>query len=209
MHLLIPYVHLPHHHDPLLEEFTYGNSQNAARKLKRDLEEGDYIFFHTTIGGKKCITAYYVVDRVWDTGRAAESRNIVARYKNPHIQEFLSGIRTAKDEDVVVLGDPIMSRVLSRPLSFDRVLAKKLSLNIKFPDGKTEAQVIGSAARAWRRRDRSEFGKTPNRGASHGETNLEQLPYGATMSVDRLNHSPVGKPEKRYQRSNGHEKTDG
>jgi hypothetical protein len=148
MPLLIPYVHLPHHNDPILEEFTYGDHGARGKKL-RDLEKGDYVFFHTTIGGKKCITAYYVVDRYWDTAEAAKNPSVIAKYKNPHVLRFLAGERY--EDDVMIFGDPILSRVLSRPLLFDSSLAKKLSLNIKFPDGKTEAQVIGSAARAWRR----------------------------------------------------------
>jgi len=34
MHLLIPYVHLPYHNDPLLDEFTYGDVRARAQKLK-------------------------------------------------------------------------------------------------------------------------------------------------------------------------------
>lgn len=67
MNLLIPYVHLYNHPDPLFDEFTYGDSGARARKLKNDLNKGDYVFFHTSTGGKKYITGYYVVERVIDT----------------------------------------------------------------------------------------------------------------------------------------------
>ncbi len=90
---------------------------------------------------KKYITAYYVVDK---------NINIISKYKNPHIYEFLSGERNAKDDDVILFGDPITSRILDKPLLFNRDLAEKLSLNIKFPNGKTETQAIGSATRSWR-----------------------------------------------------------
>jgi hypothetical protein len=151
MNLLIPYVHLYNHPDPLFEEFTYGDSGARARKLKNNLEKRImFFFFHTSIGGKKYITAYYVVDRVLDTAEAIKGRNIVANYKNPHISEFLSGERTDKDDDVVLFGDPITSRIIEKALIFDKTLAEKLSLNIKFPKGKTETQAIGSATRAWR-----------------------------------------------------------
>jgi len=149
MNLLVPYVHLFDHPDPLFEEFTYGDSGARAKKLKNDLEREDYVFFHTSIGGKKYITAYYVVDRILDTGETIKDRNIVAKYKNPHISEFLSGKRTDED-DVVLFGDPITSRILKKTLLFDKILVEKLSLNIKFPKGKTETQTIGSATRAWR-----------------------------------------------------------
>lgn len=150
MNLLIPYVHLYYHHDPLFKEFTYGDNGPRAKKLKKDLKKGDYIFFHTSINGKKYITAYYVVERVLDTLEAIKDKNIVLKYKNPHILEFLSHKRTGEVDDALVFGDPITSNVLARPLLFNRSLAQKLSLNIKFSEEKTETQVIGSATRAWR-----------------------------------------------------------
>ena len=150
MNLLIPYVPLINHADPVLEEFTYGDSDSRARKLKRSLEKGDYIFFHTTINSKKCITAHYVVDRVLDTLEAAKDKDIFLKYKNPHIIEYREGKRR-DHADVVVFGDPILSRKLERPLLFDRPLAEKLSLSIKFKKGFTETQCIGSATRQWRK----------------------------------------------------------
>jgi hypothetical protein len=152
MNLLIPYVYLYNHPDPLFKEFTYGEGGTRSRKLKKDLKNGDYVFFHTSIGGKKYITAYYVVDRVLDTAEVVKNKNIVAKYRNPHILEFLSRERTDEDGNVVLFGDPITSRIFDRPLLFNKNLAEKLSLNIKFPqaDGRTETQVIGSATRAFR-----------------------------------------------------------
>jgi hypothetical protein len=85
-----------------------------------------------------------------DTAEAIKDRNILAKYKSPHISEFLSGERTDEYDDVILFGDPITSRILGKPLLFDRALAEKLSLTIKFPKGKTETQAIGSATRSWR-----------------------------------------------------------
>lgn len=149
MNLLIPYIPLINHVDPVLEEFTYGDSGSRARKLKRSFKKGDYVFFHTTINSKKYITAYYVVDRVLDTSEAAKDKNIFLKYKNPHIIEYREGKRRDHD-DIVVFGDPIVSRKLERPLLFDRSLAEKLSLSIKFKKSFTETQCIGSATRQWR-----------------------------------------------------------
>ena len=150
MNLLIPYVHLYDHPDPLFTEFTYGDASRRAKILKNKLNKGDYVFFHTTIRNKKYITTYYVVDRVLDTSEAVKDRNIVAKYKNPHIVDFLDPEKEKYKEDVVLFGDPITSRVLDKPLLFDRSLAEKLSLDIKFPEGRTEEQSISSATRAWR-----------------------------------------------------------
>lgn len=151
MHLLIPYVQLPHK-DPDFEEFTYGDNGQRARKLKADLAKGDYVFFHTSHGGKKYITAYYVVDCVLDTLQACKLKAIRNKYKNPHIMECLEGKRPLpNDDDAVVFGDPITSHAFDKPLLFDRKLAEKLSLRIAFPTNRSESQVIGSATRAWRR----------------------------------------------------------
>lgn len=148
MNLLIPYVNIIDHQDPLLKEFTYGNIGQGGSKLKNALSSGDYIFFHTTLNNKKYITAYYVVDRVLKTEEAVKDKRMLAKFKNPHIPEFLNG--NIYKDDYIVFGDPILSKVFDRPLPFNKELADKLSLNIKFTYGKTDTQIIGSATRSWR-----------------------------------------------------------
>jgi hypothetical protein len=49
-----------------------------------------------------------------------------------------------------VFGDPVTSRVLETPLPFNRRLASRLSLRIRFSKGRLESQSIGEACRAWR-----------------------------------------------------------
>lgn len=149
MNLLIPYVKLPNHNDPLFQEFTYGNSEREGRKL-RTLQRGDHIFFHTTIQGNKCITAYYTVDRVMDTKDVVNDPDLVNKFRNPHIARFQEYKRLPWHDDVMVFGDPITSRVLAKPLLFDRRLAAQLSLDIPFPKGGLESRAIGSATRSWR-----------------------------------------------------------
>jgi hypothetical protein len=93
----------------------------------------------------------YVVDRVLDKVDACRDRAIRAKYRNPHIVECLLQKRPIDaGDDAIAFGDPITSQVLGKPLLFDRKLADKLSLNIKFPANKSETQVVGSATRAWR-----------------------------------------------------------
>lgn len=133
MNLLIPYIYIPGHEDPLFEEFTYADFDARARKLKEDVAEGDYLFFHATTRGKKCITAYYVVDRILDAVTARKNKNIMAKYKNDH----LSFPDDYERDEAILFGDPIESKILKRPLPFDRTLAEKLSFsgtakNIKF-----------------------------------------------------------------------------
>ncbi|MHB1377128.1 MAG: hypothetical protein ACYCXB_06865, partial [Candidatus Humimicrobiaceae bacterium] len=130
MNLLIPYVNIIDHQDPLLKEFTYGNIGQGGAKLNNTLSNGDYIFFHTSLNNKKYITAYYVVDRVLKTEEAVKDKRILAKFKNPHIPEFLNG--NIHKDDYIVFGDNIFSKVFDRPLPFNKELASKLSLNIKF-----------------------------------------------------------------------------
>jgi hypothetical protein len=152
MNLLIPYKYLVGHDDPCFKEYTYGDVRSRARKLKK-LKKGDYLFFHTGSDGKKYITAYYVVNRVLNVLEVIKDKNISAKYKNPHINEYKSNTSKGLIDNVMVFGDPIESKVfLERPLLFDKKLAKKLSLRIPFPrrSRRTEAQAISSATRNWR-----------------------------------------------------------
>jgi Endonuclease NucS C-terminal domain len=144
--LLIPYVRLSDHPDPVLEEFTYGDIETRGKSLRTKLSKGDFIFFHTKIGRVKYITAYYVVDRVLATPLAVKDKLILAKYKNPHLERNPKRYRN----DTLVFGDPIHSRKLFRPLLFDKRLASKLSLGIKFPKGQSETASIGFSTRSWR-----------------------------------------------------------
>lgn len=150
MNLLIPYVYLYNHPDPLFDEFTYGESTPSRVVKLKETKKGDYVFFHTSIRGQKYVTAYYVVDRVKDTVVAIKNQNIRSKYNNPHMSEMMGGKRPKESDDVILFGDPILSRKLKVPLLFNKELAKKLSLNIQFPIKRTETQAIGSATRAWR-----------------------------------------------------------
>jgi hypothetical protein len=145
VNLLIPYVASLDHPDPLLDEFTYGDVDRRALKLKNDLQKGDFVFFHTTLR-EHVITAYYVVDRVLDTRKVFNDRLLIAKYRNPHIDRH----RAPRREDAILFGDPISSKKLTIPLPFGRRLAEKLSLRINFASGRTELSSIASATRAWR-----------------------------------------------------------
>jgi hypothetical protein len=149
MNLLIPYVDM-NHPDPLFSEYTYGDRDARGKRLLT-LKPGDHIFFHTTLRGVKAITAYYIVDRVLPTRVACADPRILLKFLNPHIEYFKAhGGPMHGANDVIVFGDPILSAVLRRPLPFDRGLANRLSLGIRFPPGKSEAQAIGQATRSWR-----------------------------------------------------------
>jgi hypothetical protein len=52
MNLLIPYVYLYDHPDPLFEEFTYGDIRARARKLKKFLKRGTMSFSIQVLEGE-------------------------------------------------------------------------------------------------------------------------------------------------------------
>jgi len=119
--------------------------------MKRDLHKGDYVFFHASLRGAKHVTAYYIVDRVLDVATAARNSTIRAKYKNPHLVSYIKKYEDGtRGDDAILFGDPILSRILPRPLPFTRALTEKLALDIPFRPNRTETQNIGSATRAWR-----------------------------------------------------------
>ncbi len=142
--MLIQYVPLADHHDPYLDEFTYGEVKTRARRIKETMQKGNYVFFHTSIKGQRYITAYYVVDRILDTEDAIEIDAIMLKYRNPHLHQSPS------DNDIVVFGDTVLSKKLERPLPFTRKIAERLSIGIPFRDDKTDNQNISSATREHR-----------------------------------------------------------
>jgi len=150
MHWLIPYVQLQQP-DPALYEFTYGDSGARARQLKSSCKKGDYVFFHIGRHQKRYVTAYYVVDRVLDTTAAGSDPAIRTKYRNPHLLEFAAGHnRSESEQDAILFGDPITSRILYPPLSLERELIDRLSLGVKYPANRTEMQALSSATRQWR-----------------------------------------------------------
>ena len=149
VHLLIPYVPLADHPDPLLDEFTYGDINQRGKKLLNDVEKGDYIFLHTSQRGKRIITAYYVVAEIHEVSEAYNDRDIRNKYRNPHLTRYKE-YGNQYEYDVIVFGDPIRSKKLEPPLPLNRQLTEKLSLDILFHEDRTELQNISSATRAWR-----------------------------------------------------------
>jgi len=149
VHLLIPYVPLADHPDPLLDEFTYGDINQRGKKLLNDVEKGDYIFLHTSQRGKRIITAYYVVAEIHEVSEAYNDRDIRNKYRNPHLTRYKE-YGNQYEYDVIVFGDPVRSKKLEPPLPLNRPLTEKLSLDILFHKDRTELQNISSATRAWR-----------------------------------------------------------
>ncbi len=121
---LIPYVDprkIEGHIDPVLEEFTYGDGKTRGEILRKKVNKGDFLFFHTNRKGNHVITAYYFVERAVPTEDAKKDKLILLKYKNPHLfHEVLAN-------DTIVFGNPIYSKILRHPLIVNEAIQKKLS----------------------------------------------------------------------------------
>jgi len=136
---LIPYIPLKGHKDPDFRELSYGDSASRGETLRRNLEEGSYLFFHTRIGDSKYITAYIVIDKII-SGEVAQN--------DPSIK------CDGQYDDWLFVGNSKKSKRLRKPLPLNKSIASKLSLQVNFSPydngEKTELQVIGSATRSHR-----------------------------------------------------------
>lgn len=146
---LLPYVDprkIGGHEDPMLEEFTYGDAGRRGKKLREKVKKGDFLFFHTSRRGKRVITAYYVVERVMPTEMAKADELITSKYRNPHLHR-----KEPYDEnDTIVFGDPIRSRVLKRPFVLTPEALSKLSKPPKLNQSLGELAAIAIALKQWK-----------------------------------------------------------
>ena len=138
-HYLISIVPLKGHKDPDFRVPVYGDSGKRGERLRRNLSEGSYLFFHTSLGGEKYIVGYLCVSKAFSQ---SEAQNAIPQNCD------------AKTDDWCFVGDSRNSKRLKKLLRFDRRLADRLSLGIDFSDlesGKrSELQVIASATREHR-----------------------------------------------------------
>ena len=122
---LIPYVDprkIGGHEDPVLEEFTYGDTKDRGRWLREKVGRGDFLFFHTNRKSAQILTAYYFVEKVMPTEDAKKDKFIISKYKNPHLHK-----ENLESNDTVVFGNPIYSKILRHPLTIDKPILNKLS----------------------------------------------------------------------------------
>jgi len=144
---LIPYLDSKKNdgeEDPLFSEYTYGDKGNRGETLKNKVLKGDYLFFHTSIRNKRCITAFYEVEEVMDIQKARADKIIMMKYRNPH----LISTKT-QDYEVIVFGNPIKSVVLHTPLEINRALLKELSIPFTPSPKQTELAALSSKFRNW------------------------------------------------------------
>lgn len=108
--------------DPMLSEYTYGDSGDRGRWLKDFVEKGDYLFFHTNLLGRNCLTGYYYVEKVCSVKEAIADEKIMSKYKNPHLLS-----KVIKENETIIFGHPIYSKELSFPMPISKAMLASLS----------------------------------------------------------------------------------
>lgn len=142
-----------YHPDPLIDEFTYGEGGGFSTFLWNNINVNSRIFFHTSIGGTRYLTAMYYVMDFAPAGVWRLDDKIKSKYENTHLhpdiyKQWWGGeydpandkeIKNAYDsdtiytnEDVVLIGDPEKSiDIRKAPLILDKFILSRLDLNGK------------------------------------------------------------------------------
>lgn len=147
-HLLITYVDpgvIGNHVDPDFKNLIYGDSGDRGYILLNNLEKGSYVFFNTTISDKRYIMGYFCVDRIL--------------MKNRDDSEILKLESDAKSDEIIIIGSKDKSKVLTRPVLFDKNVAMSLpalKADKNYFDGKlknniSELSAINSKTRTHRK----------------------------------------------------------
>ena len=127
--ILITYVQLEEHVDPNYNVLVYGETGMREKVIKNILDENEgkdkYLFFNTTIGGKRYITGYFHINEVLEKGIHD------AKIKS------LPDCAAKFDDRLIITGNRKSSKILTFPLLLD----KKLALSL-FSLGFTEEQFI-------------------------------------------------------------------
>lgn len=188
---LIPYVDprkIEGHEDPMFEEFTYGDSGRRGKILEEKVKVGDYLFFHTSRRGKRVITAYYVVEKVMPTNKAKEDPLIISKYKNPHLH-----YEGTYNNDTIVFGNPIYSRVLKRPLILNREILSKLKKPLRLNPKQTELAAISSALRNWKKLDDEDVKFLLKCIEENDKQNILKDRFLATYEIEQLDEEDIEK----------------
>ncbi|MFK4426596.1 endonuclease NucS domain-containing protein [Bacillus mycoides] len=134
------------HEDPMLTEYTYGESGANTEKLLK-VQKGDFLFFHKTIHNKRCITAYYLVEEVVLVKDIKQNLLIMNKYDNPHLKKEIQQLTPS---ECIAFGNPIQSKVLQVPLEITPELLSKLSRSANLNPNQTLLSAISSALRTWK-----------------------------------------------------------
>ena len=141
------------HEDPMLREYTYGESGSNTEKLLK-VQKRDFLFFHKTIHNKRYITAYYMVEEVALIKDIKQTRLIMNKYDNPHLKKE---IKQLTPSECIAFGNPIQSKVLQVPLEITPELLSKLSRPANLNPSQTFLSAISSALRTWKELNQSDI----------------------------------------------------
>ncbi|HDR6269801.1 TPA: hypothetical protein QCU37_005976 [Bacillus cereus] len=100
------------HVDPNFTQLVYGDSGRKGNIIKKHLRVGSYLFFNARIEKKRYITAYFYVEKML--------------FKGEHDKEIQSLNCSAKEDEVIIIGSRVFSKVLTIPLDFDRDLIGRI-----------------------------------------------------------------------------------
>lgn len=143
-----------YHPDPLIEEFTYGEGGGFSAFVWNNVSIGSRIFFHTTIGGTRYLTAMYVVTDFAPAAVWRANDRMKNRYRNPHLHPeehpdwWGEDIETEKSEkyireaylrgeiytgvDMVLIGDSKKSvDIRKTPIVLDKPVLSRLRMRGK------------------------------------------------------------------------------
>ncbi|MES1043545.1 DUF91 domain-containing protein [Heyndrickxia oleronia] len=111
---LIPY-NQKGEEDPVFSEYTYGHQDFELKNIQK----GEYIFFHTKILDERYITAYYQVFDKKNVKEINEDKNIASKYQNHHI-------KNGNESDIIIFGHPVYSHILQKPVRLTKELKEKI-----------------------------------------------------------------------------------
>lgn len=134
------------HEDPMLNEFTYGESSNNTTKLL-NVSKGDYLFFHKTIHERRYITAYYYVEQVMLVHAAQRIPLIINKFNNPHLKKATNLLT---NNECIAFGNPVFSKKLDVPLEITPELLSKLSKPANLNSNQLPLAAMTSALRSWK-----------------------------------------------------------
>jgi hypothetical protein len=142
-----------YHSDPLIDEFSYGEGGGFSAFVWNHVNVGSRIFFHTTIGGTRYLTAMYVVSDFAPAAVWRADDRMRKKYRNPHLhpeenpdwwgdhhsEGLERKVRAAykkreiyTDVDIVILGDSKKSvDIRKAPIVLDKQVLSRLRMKGK------------------------------------------------------------------------------
>lgn len=179
------------HHDPEFDTFTYGDHPQTSRKaaLLKKVMAGDHMLFLARLvrwhgddlGWGEAgfyIIGYLVLEEVvWDVRTGTPKDEVQTMRRNAHVRRLDTPLG---EPGTAVFRGSSESRLLTKPLRFDRELADRVMRAAsgrpwEWRPGRSELQTIGSYTRSVRMIDDAERAAMLIREASQRPSSTEQV----------------------------------